>query len=80
MDDKDNRLLWNVLEVKYLKMFGREISCNPNDSYDLFPLGWYLDIDVDTKIKILLEALENNKKIVDTSLYQDMLNERDKRL
>ena len=66
----DDKLLYNILEVKYLKMFGREITYELNDNYDLYPNDWYLNKDYELKNKILLEALEKKLMIVDTDLYQ----------
>lgn len=66
----DKEMIYNILEVKYLKMFGREITYDSNDNFDLYPNDWYLNNDYDLKIKILLEALEKKEKIANTILYQ----------
>ena len=66
----DNKMLCNMLEIKYLKMFGRKITYDLNDNSDLYPNDWYLNNDYDLKSKILLEALEKKETIVNTTLYQ----------
>ena len=63
--------MYNILEVKYLKMFGRKVTYDLNDNADLYPNDWYINNNYELKSKILLEALENKKKIVDTILYQN---------
>lgn len=67
----DDKLLYNILDVKYLKMFGRKVTYNFNDNYDLYPNGWYLIDDYEFKCRILLEALEKQEKIINTDLYQN---------
>lgn len=67
----DEEMLYFMLEIKYLKMFGREITYDLCDNSDLYPSDWYIDSDYKLKSKILLEALENKKKIIETTLYQN---------
>lgn len=71
----DKGMIYNILEVKYLKMFGREITYDSDDNFDLYPNDWYLNNDYDLKIKILLEALEKKEKIASTTLYQSSMEE-----
>lgn len=67
----DERTMCNILEVQYLKMFGRKVTYDLNANNDLYPSDWYIYTNYDLKSKILLEALENGKKIVNTTLYQN---------
>lgn len=69
----EEKMLYNILDVKYLKMFNRKITYDSNANSDLYPNGWYLNKDYKVKIKILIEAIENKKLIVDTDLYQNII-------
>ena len=61
--------LYLMMEINYLKENNRDINGN-ND--DLFPLNWYLLDNYDKKAEILLEAINNKVKIVDTKKYQEI--------
>lgn len=67
MDFKEQ--LYLMMEINYLKENNRDINGN-ND--DLFPLNWYLLDNYDKKAEILLEAINNKVKIVDTKKYQEI--------
>jgi len=66
MDFKEQ--LYLMMEINYLKENNRNINDN-ND--DLFPLNWYLLDNYEKKAEILLEAINNKVKIVDTKKYQE---------
>lgn len=66
MDFKEQ--LYLMMEINYLKENNRNINDN-ND--DLFPPNWYLLDNYDKKAEILLEAINNKVKIVDTKKYQE---------
>lgn len=65
-----DKMLYNILEVKYLKMFEREITLDPNANDDLYPNGWASSDNYELKSRILIEALKDKKKIEETELYQ----------
>ena len=65
----NEKLFCNILEVKYLKMFNRVVSYDADNS-DLFPNDWLSCDDYKLKSEILLESLEKNILIVDTTKYQ----------
>ena len=67
MDYKEE--MYIMMEINYLKANNRNLDGN-ND--DLFPLNWYLISDYQKKAEILLEAINNNEKIVDTKKYREM--------
>lgn len=68
-----NQFLYEMLEVKYLKMFSREVTTDLSVNEDLYPRDWFGNQDYEKKISILIEALENKKKIVDTKGYQSIV-------
>lgn len=65
----DSNFVYTLLEVKYLKMFGREITYEFNANSDLFPYDWNQMYDNNLKIDILTEALTKKIKIVNTDAY-----------
>lgn len=69
----DDKMICNILEIKYLKMFNREITYDLDDNSDLYPNDWYINQDYELKSRILLEAIKNNKKIENTALYQSTI-------
>lgn len=67
----NKKILCYMLEIKYLEMFGREVSYEiGNDNSDLYPNGWGLNDDYESKIEILKEALAKQIQIESTDLYQ----------
>lgn len=76
-NSKEN-LIYHILEGKYIKMFDRKITANINDNADLFPFWWYANQDVQLKIRILLDAIEKNKKISEVDLYQNIIESVEK--
>lgn len=69
----DKQMLYNMLEIDYLKMFNREISYDIYENQDLYPNDWFLNQDYDFKSKILLEALKKNITIKETDLYATII-------
>ena len=71
----NNNTLSFLLEVVYLKMFNRVPSINLNDNIDLYPKEWFNISDDEFRSKILIEAINNHKKIEETeaflSIYAD---------
>ena len=67
-------MICNILTIKYLKMFNREISYDV-DNRDLFPSGWFSSTNYKFKNQLLLESLEKKLTIIDTTLYQQSIEE-----
>ena len=68
MDDKEMHYnLYIMAESNYKKM-NEDL-----DENELFPVGWYSSDNYILKNKILAEAIMNNKKIIDTDKYQEMV-------
>ena len=59
-----------LLQINYLKKYGREIS---DDNRDIVPILFEVSDDWDKKTKILVEAINENKKIIDCKLYPTIL-------
>ena len=58
-----------MLEIMYLKRFGREPT---DDNSDLYPNDWFEDPDYKKQFEILTEAVAENKKIADTNGYNEL--------
>ena len=69
----DKELVYNLLEIKYLKTFGKNVTLNMEDDHDLYPNGWFLNSDYTVKSKILAEAINKKIKIIDTEAYQEII-------
>lgn len=67
-EDEKDRMQLRVIEVAYIQKYGYEIG-SP-EANKLFPLGWFEDCDYNDKIAIIAEAIANDKKIIETKLYQ----------
>lgn len=67
MDNND--LAVSILEVKYIKAMGREVSLDFRTNMDLYPTGWFSIGNSVIKMKILAEAIEKKCLIVDTKEY-----------
>lgn len=65
----NNKTLSFLLEVAYLKMFNRVPSTNINDNIDMYPNDWFNISDDEFRCKILVEAINNHKKIEETELF-----------
>lgn len=71
----NEKMFCNILEAKYLKMLGNSTSDESYSNYDSFPSGWFSNRNYEFKMKILLEALENQVLIVETSLYKKSIED-----
>ena len=75
-------LAYSILEVKYIKAMGREVSMDPRKNSDLYPFGWFTNGNLAIKARILLEAIEKKCLIVETIGYleieEGVRNERNK--
>lgn len=59
-----------MMEVSYISQYNR----TPEDNnQDLYPLGWHANQNYNEKIKILAEAVDNKKTIIETEAYQSMI-------
>ncbi len=65
-------IIYNILDVKYVKTMGREVSSNPEDNQDLYPKGWFSNNNLQLKADILAEAIEKKCLIVDTIGYSEL--------
>lgn len=69
----ENKMLYNILEIRYIKMFGRNVSYDLSVNSDIYPSDWYSNDDYEFKSKVLMEALEKKINISETSLYQEIV-------
>lgn len=74
MDKNNNDLLIGILEINYLQLWGRLPGVENGGNRDLYPLNWY-DFSIETRSKILAEAIQQKKKIVDTIIYQELIDD-----
>lgn len=65
-------IAYSILEIRYIKMRGREVSINPRDNRDLYPCDWFINNDIRKKSEILAEAIKKNCLIVETEGYADI--------
>ena len=61
--------LYTLAELSYQKHFKDKV----NDIEELYPVNWYSDKNYKEKIAIIASAIKDNKFIVDTDEYKDML-------
>lgn len=72
--DMDNvRLAYQIMEVKYIKAMGREVSWDINKNSDLFPFDWFSNSNYVKKANILAEAIEKKCLIMETLGYLDII-------
>lgn len=71
INTKTNAFTVYLLEAKYIKTMGREVSNNPKENDDLFPTNWNFDINYDSKIEMLTDAIENKCLIIETKYYNN---------
>ena len=62
----DKEFIYNILAVKYMKIF------NVKDEMFIFPLDTFFG-DIDAKIEILVDAINNNIKVSETDKFQEYL-------
>lgn len=63
---------YSVLEVKYVKAMGREVSIDPRTNQDLYPSGWFSNGNLIKKARILSEAIEKKCLIIETEGYAEI--------
>ena len=69
IEDEDSlRMQLRMIEVAYIKNHGFEVGSIEADK--LFPIDWFEDCDYKDKIAIIAEAITEQKKIIETKLYQ----------
>lgn len=59
-----------MMEVSYISQYDRKPT---DDNRDLYPIGWNDNQDYNEKIKILAEAVDRKKTIIETEAYQSMV-------
>lgn len=67
----NEKLICQVMEIRYVKSRGRELSLEPMANKDLYPTNWFLNTNYKKKIEILAEAIELGLLIIDTPKYQE---------
>lgn len=65
--------LYTLAELSYKKKFKNVINEDM-----LYPRGWYSDDNYEEKINIIAEAIKTNTLIVNTSLFQKMIEKSSK--
>ena len=65
-------IVYNILEIKYVKAMGREVSIDPRANQDLYPYGWFSNGNLIKKASILLEAIEKKCLIIETEGYAEI--------
>lgn len=67
----NEQFIYQILEVKYVKSRGRELSLEPMANQDLYPSNWFSRTDYKNKSEILAQAIELGTLIVDTPKFQE---------
>ena len=62
-------MAYHILEVKYVKAMGREVSIDPRVNRDLYPSNWFSNENFILKSQILAEAIKKKCLIVETESY-----------
>ncbi|MBR3897758.1 MAG: hypothetical protein IKJ43_00570 [Bacilli bacterium] len=73
MEDKDTKE--SFLVMTYLMVNNRDVSSVYEGNDDLFPFGWFTEIDIDSRCAMLEEAIKNKKKISETDKYIDYISD-----
>lgn len=71
----NEKFLYRIVEIDYIKTMGREVSDDRKVNQDLFPFGWFSNTDYDKKIAILDEAIQKKVLIKNTNLYKDFIED-----
>lgn len=74
MNKNIDDLLIGILEINYLQLWGRLPGIENEYNRDLYPFNWY-DFSTEKKCKILAEAIQYKKKIVETNCYQQLMED-----
>ncbi len=69
----DKGLVCSLFELKYINKLGYDPKDIPDIRRKIFPQGWLETEDYDIKIKLLSEAIGEEKLIVDTEQYKNMM-------
>lgn len=67
----NEKLIYQIMEIKYIKSRGREMSLESMANQDLYPSSWFSNTDYRKKTEILAEAIELGLLIIDTPKYQE---------
>lgn len=67
----NEKLIYQIMEIKYVKSMGREMSLEPMANQDLYPSSWFSDTNYKKKTEILAEAIKMGVLIIDTPKYQE---------
>ena len=68
-----DEMIYKMMEINYIKAMGREVSSNPIDNDDLYPLDWFSNQNYRKKIDILTEAIDKKILIIDTEGYNEII-------
>ena len=69
---EEEKIIYRMMEYRYLKENGRQISSDPQINADLYPSDWYSNDDYLTKAEILGEAIEKKVLINQTEKYKQI--------
>ena len=69
----DKEFVCRMLETKYIRAMGREVSWKIGENSDLYPAGWFSNSDYIKKAEILAEAIEKKCLIIETSKYLEVI-------
>ena len=70
-DEEDLKIQLRLLETAYISSQGMEVGDEATDK--LFPRDWFEDTDFAIKMKILVDAISDDKTIMETDEYQKMI-------
>lgn len=66
---EQEKLMCEILEVKYTKLMQKRIKNANVNSIDFFPLNWHSSNNYKHKLDTLVEAIEKNIPITETLGY-----------
>ena len=72
-EKQEQEMVCHMLEVRYEKSRGREISWKPLANRDLYPDDWHSSHNYVKKARVLAEAIEKGCLITETTEYLDMV-------
>jgi len=68
-----DEMVYKMMEINYIKAMGREVTSNPLDNDDLYPLDWFTNQNYRKKIDILTEAIDKKILIINTEGYNEII-------
>lgn len=71
-DDIMGDIKLSSLLRRYLELFGLSVS---DDYSEFVPIDFDLSPNIELKCRVLQEAIDNNKKIYETSLYPSLVDD-----